>query len=159
MSEKNHNLYKKIITIFLFFYFLQFNFSQNSSDNFKTLNWLVGYWQKTDSITKNTSIENWRKESKTELVGIGCTLKGKDTVFIEKLKIISKNNKLYYVADVKENKKPTLFKFISITKDGFVCENKNHDFPKKIEYILNNKHLTVFISNSNKKIKFEFDKF
>jgi len=124
----------------------------------KQLNWVLGKWQKTDSITKKTSIENWSKISETELTGIGCTLKGKDTVFVEKLKIITKSNELYYVADVKENTEPTLFKITLVTKTGFVCENPQHDFPKKIEYKLTKKHLTVIISDEKKKVNFEFDK-
>ena len=122
------------------------------------LNWLIGNWQKTDSITKKTSVENWSKLSESEFAGIGCTLKGKDTVFVERLKIITKDNVLYYVADVKENTEPTLFKITSVTKNGFVCENPTHDFPKKIEYKLMNEHLTVIISDGKKKVKFEFDK-
>lgn len=131
-------------------------FSQTS--DLTKLNWLEGKWKKFDNKTNKTSIENWNKLSTTEFTGIGCTLKGKDTVFVEKLKIIVKDNLLYYVADVKENKELTFFKFISITKTGFVCENPKHDFPKKIEYKLTNKHLTVIISYEKKKVIFEFDK-
>ncbi|MDX2173341.1 MAG: DUF6265 family protein [Bacteroidota bacterium] len=144
------------ITLFALVIFTSVVHSQ--SNNLNKLNWLIGHWKKTDSITKKTSIENWSKLSETEFGGIGCTLKVNDTVFVEKLKIISKGNTLYYVADVKENKGLVLFKFSSITKNGFVCENPEHDFPKKIEYKLTNKHLTVIISDDKKKINFEFDR-
>ena len=134
------------------------SFPQTNFANFKSINWLIGNWQKANSITKKTSIENWHKVSETEFAGMGFTLKGKDTIFVEKLKIILQNNDLYYVADVKENKETTLFKFTSITKNGFICENPKHNFPKKIEYKLNTKHLTVIISDDKKKAKFEFDR-
>lgn len=118
----------------------------------------MGIGKKQILLLKKTSIENWSNVFDKEFAGMGCTLQANDTVFVEKLKIISKNNILYYVADVKENKEPTLFKFISITKTGFVCENPAHDFPKKIEYQLIHKHLTVIISDDKKKVNFEFDR-
>lgn len=40
----------KNITLFAFVIFNSVAHSQ--SNNFKKLNWLIGHWQKTDSITK-----------------------------------------------------------------------------------------------------------
>ena len=157
-TKLNFTTFKKVYFLILILVIVNTVFSQTNSANFKSINWLIGNWQKANSITKKTSIENWHKVSETEFAGMGFTLKGKDTIFVEKLKIILQNNDLYYVADVKENKETTLFKFTSITKNGFICKNPKHNFPKKIEYKLNTKHLTVIISDDKKKAKFEFDR-
>ena len=77
-------------------------------------------------------------------------------VFLEKIQIVSKNGNIYYVADVKENKAPVYFKFTSLTPDGFVCENPEHDFPKRIEYRLTGSTLTVIISAGAKSQNYLF---
>ena len=100
--------------------------------------------------------EEWYVVSPSELKGIGVTMKGQDTVFLEKIQIVSKNGNIYYVADVKENKAPVYFKFTSLTPDGFVCENPEHDFPKRIEYRLTGSTLTVIISAGAKSQNYLF---
>lgn len=90
--------------------------------------------------------------------GKGATLQAADTVFVEKLKIVVKEDTLYYVADVPENKEPVLFKFTEITPTSFVCENPAHDFPKKIAYKLEGTKLTATISAGEKKMDFLFVK-
>lgn len=91
-----------------------------------------------------------------ELTGLGVTLRNRDTVFIEKMRIIERENNLYYVADVKENPEPVHFRFIKITETGFTCENPEHDFPKKIEYRLDGLKLAVTISDNKKSQQFFF---
>lgn len=104
-----------------------------------------------------SAFESWEVTKKT-LTGIGVTLRGVDTVFMESLSIIEKDQNLYYVANVSENASPTLFKITSISKRGFVSENPQHDFPKKIEYLLDGETLTATISGDGKAIPFVFKK-
>ena len=62
------------------------------------------------------------------------------------------------MADVEHNPEPTFFKITSITKSGFVSENPQHDFPKKIEYMLEENRMTVVISDGEQKMGFVFEK-
>ena len=55
-------------------------------------------------------------------------------MYVEKLKLVIKDNNIYYVADVPENKHPVDFKLIEISEMTFTCENPEHDFPKRIRY-------------------------
>ena len=100
--------------------------------------------------------EEWYVVSENELKGFGITMKGKDTAFAEKIQILIKDDHIYYVADVKENKAPVYFKFTSLTPDGFICENPDHDFPKRIEYRLAGSTLTVIISAGNRSQNYLF---
>ena len=86
---------------------------------FKSLKWLEGTWERTNVKPGIMANEEWYVVSPSELKGIGVTMKGQDTVFLEKIQIVSKNGNIYYVADVKENKAPVYFKFTSLTPDGF----------------------------------------
>jgi len=129
-----------------------------TENDFSKLLWLEGQWKRTNAKPGRTATESWKKAGTNELVGIGISLKGRDTVFAEKLKILVKDNSIYYVADVTENKAPVYFKFTELTNDGFVCENPDHDFPKKISYKREGKTVKATTSGDGKSIDFLFVK-
>lgn len=132
--------------------------SKETSTNFKKLNWLVGAWTLTNARAGQSGYERWWKSSPFELRGYGVTMKGRDTVFMEKLRILVWEDNLYYVADVHENEKTVYFKFTEIGNRGFVCENPDHDFPKKIAYRLAGDKLNATISGNGKSTDYLFIK-
>lgn len=131
-------------------------YSPEIEAQFNSLRWLEGTWERTNVKPGMKANEKWHVDAPYELKGSGVTMKGQDTVFLEKIQIIIKGNSIYYVADVKENKEPVYFKFTALTPNGFVCENPEHDFPKRIEYRLNDSNLTVIISGGNKSQNYLF---
>jgi hypothetical protein len=138
-----------------------YSFGQTTSqatENFKKLNWLVGTWNRTDTKPGRSGLEQWVKIDSQELLGIGVNMRDTDTVFVEKLRIIVKDDNIFYVADVPENQKLVYFKLTEITESGFVCENPDHDFPKKISYQLDGKKLKAQISGDGKVIGYLFEK-
>lgn len=144
---------KKLIIPFFLLVSAQIGFAQSIDQ----LEWLVGKWQRANTRPGSQAFESWQKSNEA-LIGIGVTLKGTDTVFVEKLKIVLKDGALNYVADVAQNGKPIFFKITSMNEKGFVSENPTHDFPKKIEYRLENDQLTATISGDGKAIPFVFQK-
>lgn len=121
------------------------------------IEWLVGSWTRTNAKPGRSGVEIWTKVD-NELVGRGISLKGTDTTFVEKLKIVSKDGKLFYVSDVPENKELTWFEFISISDKSFAVEDPKHDFPKKIVYEVDGKNLKATISGDGKSIDYLFVK-
>lgn len=85
-------------------------------------------------------------------------MKGTDTSFVEKLKLVIKSGAIYYVSDVPENAKPVDFKITSIDDNGFVCENPAHDFPKKISYRKDGNKIRAVISGDGKEMEFLFSR-
>jgi hypothetical protein len=126
--------------------------------DFNKLSWLTGTWNRTNTKPGRTAHERWEKTGNTEMQGWGVNLKGQDTLFVEKLKLVIKDDHLYYVADVPENKQPVYFKLTEITKESFVCENPDHDFPKKITYLLEGTKLKATISGNGKAIDYWFER-
>lgn len=124
--------------------------------NIEKLEWLIGTWNRTNAKPGRSGAEVWKKNSDTELHGRGISMKGNDTSFVEKLKIVVKENKLYYVADVPDNKAVVYFAFTDISPGGFTCENPDHDFPKKIQYRRDGRTLTAMISGDGKSIVYLF---
>lgn len=152
---------KQIPLIIICLIMTGYAFGQGTSkkeENFKKLSWLEGYWIRTNNKVDRTGAERWQKTSSEELRGFGFSLKGKDTLFVEKIKILTRANDMFYVADVPENQKPVYFKLTEITETGFVCENPEHDFPKKISYQLDGNKLKATISGDGKAVDYLFIK-
>jgi hypothetical protein len=132
--------------------------SVQAQSDLSKLNWLNGTWNRTNAKPGRSGVEIWQKVSNTEMVGKGVSLKGADTAFVEKLKIIIKGNDIFYVADVPENKEPVLFKLTSLTANNLTFENPQHDFPKKISYELNGAKLKATVSGDGRAQEFWFEK-
>lgn len=132
--------------------------AQTTYADLNKLQWLEGEWNRTNAKPGRSGIEKWVMNSPTEMQGWGISMRGTDTAFVEKLKIIVKDNHIYYVADVPENKGVVLFKLTTITENGFVCENPEHDFPKQLTYIRDGARLKATISGNGKAIEYLFVK-
>lgn len=123
------------------------------------LGWLVGTWKRTNNKPGQQGSEQWTIDANVGLLGYGVTISAKDTLFIEKMRIVNgDNNALYFVADVIENPKPVYFKIISIYQNEFICENQQHDFPKRLHYKRKMKQLVVNVSGNGKSIEYTFTK-
>jgi Domain of unknown function (DUF6265) len=135
------------------------SFSQSLKlTDFKKLGWLEGTWVRMNVRPGHSGSEQWIKVSPTELQGIGVTMKGRDTVFVEKFKLVIKDYTIYYIADVSENKRPVDFKLIEISEKEFTCENPEHDFPKRIRYQKDGNKIKATISGSGKSFDYLFEK-
>lgn len=130
-----------------------------AGEDLKTLEWILGTWQRTNVQPGTTAYEAWRKESEQVYTGLGWSMKGSDTSFVEKLRIEIKEGKPYYVADVRENAEPVYFLMSELSSTGFKSENPEHDFPKVITYSLEGSQMTAVISDGgDKKMGFVFKK-
>jgi Domain of unknown function (DUF6265) len=131
---------------------------QTVGDDFKKLDWLEGIWTRSNMKPGRMARESWQKVSPTEWKGLGVNMKGADTIFVEKLRIVIKEETIYYVADIAENKVPVYFKLTVVTDTSFVCENLQHDFPKKIAYQKDGNKIKATISGDDKSIDYFFEK-
>ncbi len=151
---------RKISLLVIFVLSIQFSFAQssNASSDFKKLSWLEGTWKRTNAKPGRTAHERWVKSGTQEMKGWGVSMNGADTTFVEKLKLVVRDNAVYYVAEVPGNKSETLFKLTQITDKTVVFENPQHDFPKKIEYMLDGNKLKATISADGKAMDYLFEK-
>jgi hypothetical protein len=104
------------------------------SDRFAALLKLEGMW--TMKTKKGLIYEHWKKVSDTELKSRSFKLNGKDTVFLERVQLIEKEDGIFYIPVVQDQNdgKPVPFKLVSSEQSRFVFENKLHDFPQRIIY-------------------------
>lgn len=146
---------KKILVIFLLFGLISCNSTETSSNN--NLDWLLGNWKRTNDKEGQQTFEHWEKVSNNEYVGLGFTLQEKDTVFKENMRLIPIDD-VWNLEVTGVNEKPTYFAFTNQTKNSFVCENPNNEFPKKIEYQFFDKKLKAKVSGGEMEIAFDFEK-
>jgi hypothetical protein len=101
----------------------------------KHFDWLAGTWQ-FNASNGGISLEIWKKQNDSLITGNGYFIKGKDTLFSEKLEIQQKGNDLFYVATIAEqnNGQPVPFRFMEFNKGEYNFVNKDHDFPNRIIY-------------------------
>lgn len=130
-------------------------FSARSQSPF---DWLIGKWKQK----KRDSYEVWTRGSGNVLLN-GVVYKitsSRDTVFTEEIKFHIKDDKYYYIPDVAGDKGPIPFTVSHFDETGFVAENPDHDFPKKIAYRYTKKEnrLIATISGDGKSIEFHFEK-
>lgn len=96
---------------------------------------LVGQWQA--QTKKSVVSESWRKVSDRSFEGLGQThdMSGvlKDS---EELRLVQMQGAVFYLAKVKHNPLPVAFALISCQNNRFRFENRNHDFPKQLDYQL-----------------------
>lgn len=78
--------------------------AQPSTKDFAKLSWLEGKWKRTNAKPGRSGMEQWKKVSDTEWRGSGVNMKGTDTVFVGKMKFITKDGMIFFVADVPETK-------------------------------------------------------
>ncbi len=146
-----------LVILFLILIRLDAWAQQDTLPNLLTdVEWLVGTWERTNTKPGRSGYERWEKINDQELQGLGVSLNGGDTLFIEKLKIILRNDTLYYVADVPENNRLVYFRFTALREGGFTCENPSHDCPKKIMYHKQDQYLNARISGDGKVIDYFF---
>lgn len=122
-----------------------------------TLAWLEGTWERTDMSGEKKAFEIW-KRTDDGFSGIGFTMRGQDTTFVEHLRIVAKDGHLHYVATVDHNPGPVYFRMRDISEKGFVAENPAHDFPKRIGYERNGQTMTAVVSAGDQGFSVKFRK-
>lgn len=148
----------KIFQYYLSILFLGLMTHCTAQHQLNDVKWLSGEWKRLDMTGGKSGSESWVIVSDSVLLGRGTTMRGTDTLFVEKLKIVSRKSALYYVADVAENGAPVAFKLIAATSGSFTCENLKHDFPKRIAYSLEGNRLKAVISGDGKSMEYWFER-
>lgn len=128
----------------------------HNKQKFKKLEWLTGKWARTNAKAGQSGYETWERVSDLKLSGKGVTLKGKEVIFIENLEFMVIDSDIFYKVTLAEDEKPVYFKLTALSKNGFTCENPEHDFPKKITYIRNGNHIKAVISGNGKSVDYIF---
>ncbi len=115
---------------------------QNKVTSIADLNGMAGCWERKDAAKKLLVSEQWMSPAGTSIFGMGRTVKSGKTVDYEFMRIEQRDDGIYFVAQPKANAEETAFKLIRSTLNEFVFENKEHDFPQRVIYKLQEAKMT-----------------
>jgi hypothetical protein len=110
------------------------------SDKMKAFRWLIGSWRM--NTNKGSIAEEWKTITDHSYAGKSWFINKDSSIRpFEKIQLLYKNKQYYYIptADGQNNELPVEFRITSFSSSGFVAENPQHDFPKRITYKLINK--------------------
>jgi hypothetical protein len=105
--------------------------------------WMLGEWQKTDSL--GTLKEIWMPLNDSTYVGQSYFINDKDTIHHEIIQLTQDGENLIYLATVKGQNNDEAIPF-KMTKDNdtlLIFENPKHDYPQEIEYIQKKNKLMI----------------
>ncbi|MBK6314027.1 MAG: hypothetical protein IPF53_06820 [Blastocatellia bacterium] len=97
-----------------------------------SVSWMVGNWE-TEPGRVQTD-ERWSPIAGGMMMGTSRTVAGERTVFFEFLRIETRPDGVFYVAQPKGRHPGVDFKLVRATDQEAVFENLAHDFPKRIIY-------------------------
>ena len=106
----------------------------------KIFSWLEGSW--TMKTKRGAIIESWKTGNENLMQGNSKMVNASgDEKIMENLELIYAEGNYYYISAVngQNNGQSIKFKLSSYNEKGFVAENPEHDFPKRIAYNLINK--------------------
>lgn len=103
----------------------------------QSFQWMVGSWTMK---TKNGAImETWVSINDSSMAGESIMIKATGgAVQLENVRLIHRDNVYYYcpTAHGQNNEQEIKFNISSFTDAKFVAENTEHDFPKRISYMM-----------------------
>jgi hypothetical protein len=111
--------------------------------------WLIGTWE--NKTQKGSIFETWTKSGDNEFSGKSYSVKDKDTIIFENIRLLQEKNRLYYIPTVKNQNEGLPVRFVAraISENQLVFENPQHDFPQIIAYTkINSDSLIAEISGT-----------
>ena len=153
---------KQIISTFWIFTILILVSCQttNQTAHHEFFNKMIGEWKLEDKPV----IEKWSYVDGL-FKGSVFVISGADKVITEEIRIIENDDGIFYEANVEDQNQgePVLFKLILSEENKIIFENKDHDFPQRITYVLigNNKLIATIegiVNEGSKSITFNYSR-
>lgn len=137
--------------------------AQSPENNFKKLYSLAGTWKMETS--KGVLYESWQKINDSTLKSRSYKVNGSDSVWLEAVELVRRGEKIQYIPTVQgqNDNKPVAFTLSKLENDIYIFENKTHDFPQRIVYVIpQNNALRAWIegevNGKLKKIEYNYAK-
>jgi len=120
--------------------------------------WLLGDWIRTNEDRDKDTYESWERVDAFAYHGFGFTLSKSDTVWQENIMLLKTEEGWTFEVTGKGDSAPTIFKLTDRSKDSFVSQNPEHDFPTQIKYFKSGEALKAIISGDGIEIPFDFER-
>ncbi len=150
----------KIVVAFVLIFFLAAFIEKKDENKMQSFKWLIGSW--TMKTGRGAIMESWIQLNDSTIGGESIFIKiTGGTEQREKLRFIYSNKEYFYCVTFlgQNNNEEIKFRITSFADSGFVSENLQHDFPKRIIYKLINKDTIHAVVDDGEVPKKKFDFF
>ena len=98
------------------------------------LDWLLGSWANLSD--EGNFYEEWARDNDSSFSAYSFMTISGDTIFSESVSLVMKSFDVFYIVSVdnQNEEQPVSFKLVSNHNGEFIFENKEHDFPQRINY-------------------------
>ncbi len=105
-----------------------------ANSKMKAFQWLEGHWQMEKK--NGMLVERWEQASDTAFNGSSYLVYAGDEKLLEKIQLIYTQGQYYYIPSVADQNNGNAVRFVitKVSPGGFVAENPQHDFPRRITY-------------------------
>lgn len=146
---------RKLLIVACLFIIHTSAYAQDAGRSFQNLNSLIGKWSMETS--KGIVYESWLKLNDSTFKGLSFRVTGKDTAVLEQIELVLREGRIMFIPTVpgQNDEKPVVFTLAKTENNAYSFENKDHDFPNKVVYVLpKNNTLHAWIEgNINGQIK------
>lgn len=125
-----------------------------ATDNF---DWLLGNWTRVNEKPELETFEQWEKRGTNEYHGVGFTMQQGDTLSWENMHLSERDGRWTFAVSLKNDTTTTVFELIRTDSASFTCTNDSNEFPKQIDYWMENGDLRAEISGGGISVPFEFE--
>lgn len=132
--------YQFLFSIIFLFKIVTASAQHTGSSDLSDLKWPLGNWQMEKK--NGLLLESWQQDNDSTFSETSYLQNTSgERKLLEKVQIIMRDNQLYYVPTVADqnNQQPIKFLITTSSKNHFVAENPEHDFPKRIMYEMRGK--------------------
>ena len=122
--------------VMISFIFVPVSALADDCSSLDTISWLTGQWVSVSE--KSVTSESWQPLSDSSWEGSGETRDktSGELRSAESLRLVAMSGEVFFIAKVDHKQYPVAFTLTECGTSGAVFENPDHDFPKKIEYLL-----------------------
>jgi hypothetical protein len=107
---------------------------QTTSPKLSDFSGMAGCWELVDGKKGSTVSEQWMRPAGNSILGMARTVRNGVTSEYEFMRIEERPDGMFFVARHSASPDETAFKLKSMTRDGAVFENPEHDFPQRVIY-------------------------
>ena len=109
--------------------------------------WLLGEWRGNTSA--GASIEKWEQSNPNTFLGEGYLVKGKDTILVERMKLLRQGDSWYYALQLDRHFEAATYRLETASQNQMVFRSKENIFPKQVILQRNNEESfsTILLSS------------
>lgn len=133
MHEQHHT--RKIFVVILLNLLLASCGERQPRKSMDAFQWMEGSWASERKTGR--MVEQWRPETDSSMSGTAVLIQPDGvTQPFENISLVFRNGEIYYVVTSAQDSStaPVSFRLTAYSDSGFVAENQEHDFPKRITY-------------------------